>query len=97
MDEDYEVAKGDNTLRDRIGAIEGVDRPQTLDFLPTKTLLLVQKTPDVARMVVGMDVTTVQWESKGGMELNFKVMAIMVPQLRADFNSNTGIVHGTHS
>jgi hypothetical protein len=27
------------------------------------------------------------------MELNFKVMAILVPQLRADFNSNTGIVH----
>jgi len=97
MDEDYEVAKGDNTLRDRIGAIEGIDRPVTLDFLPANTLILVQKTADVARMVVGMDVTTVQWETKGGMELNFKVMAIMVPQLRADFNSNTGIVHGTHA
>ena len=96
MDEDYETAKGDNTLRDRIGAIEGIDRPATLDFLPTNTLLLVQKTSDVARMVVGMDVTTVQWETKGGMELNFKVMAIMVPQLRSDFNSNTGIVHGSH-
>jgi hypothetical protein len=28
------------------------------------------------------------------MMLNFKVMAILVPQLRADFNGNTGIVHG---
>lgn len=97
MDEDYSSSKGDNTLRDRIGNIEGIDRPATLDFLPAKTLVLVQKTSDVARMVVGMDVTTVQWETKGGMELNFKVMAIMVPQLRADFNSNTGIVHGTHA
>jgi uncharacterized linocin/CFP29 family protein len=97
MDEDYSSSKGDNTLRDRIGNIEGVDRPSTLDFLPANTLVLVQKTADVARMVVGMDVTTVQWETKGGMELNFKVMAILVPQLRADFNSNTGIVHGTHA
>lgn len=97
MDEDYSASKGDNTLRDRIGAIEGIERPVTLDFLPTKTLLLVQKTADVARMVVGMDVTTVQWETLGGMQLNFKVMAILVPQLRADINSNTGIVHGTHA
>ena len=97
MDEDYLAAKGDNTLRDRISAIEGIDRPATLDFLPTKTLLLVQKTSDVARMVVGMDVTTVQWETLGGMQLNFKVMAILVPQLRSDINSNTGIVHGTHA
>jgi hypothetical protein len=28
------------------------------------------------------------------MQLNFKVMAIMVPQLRSDFNGNTGIVYG---
>jgi hypothetical protein len=42
-----------------------------------------------------MDVTTVQWDEKGGMKKNFKIMAIIVPQLRADQNSNTGIVHGT--
>jgi hypothetical protein len=46
-------------------------------------------------MVIGMDVTTVQWETHGGMRLNFKVMAIMVPQLRSDFNGNAGIVHGS--
>jgi len=97
MDEDYEVAKGDNTLRDRIGAIEGIDRPKTLDFLPANTLLLVQKSSDVVREVIGMDITTVQWETKGGMELHFKVMGIMIPQLRKDFNGNTGIVHGTHA
>jgi hypothetical protein len=39
--------------------------------------------------------TTVQWEEQGGLLLNFKIMAIMVPQLRADHNGNTGIVHGT--
>jgi len=97
MDEDYSTAKGDNTLRDRIEKIEGIDRPVTLDYLPAKTLLLVQKTGDVARAVVGMDITTAQWESQGGLELNYKVMAILLPQVRADHNSNTGIVHGTHA
>jgi len=97
LDSDYSTAKGGNTLRDRIAAIEGVDRPITLDYLPTKTLFLVEKTSDVIRAVTGMGITTVQWESEGGLQLNYKVMAIMVPQLRADQYGNTGIVHGTYT
>ena len=54
-------------------------------------------TPDVCRAVNGMDITTVQWESSGGMRINFKVMAIQVPQLFTDYNRRTGIVHGTFS
>jgi hypothetical protein len=58
-------------------------------------ILIVQMTPDVCRAVNGMDITTVQWETLGGMQLNFKVMAIQVPQLRADFYGNCGILHMT--
>ncbi len=29
-----------------------------------------------------LDVTTIQWESVGGMQLNFKVMSICVPGLK---------------
>ena len=61
------------------------------------TMLFVQMTPDVARAVNGMDITTVQWEDHGGFRQNFKVMAMLVPQIRADFNGNTGIVHATTS
>ena len=69
-----------------------------LDFLKPAdshayTLLLVQMTPDVARAVVGMDMTVVQWPSMGGLRLNFKVMSIQVPQLRADYNGQCGIMH----
>jgi hypothetical protein len=59
----------------------------------TFEMVMVQMTSDVARAVVGMDVTTVQWETMGGMQLNFKVMCILVPQLRYDQNGNTGIIH----
>lgn len=65
--------------------------------LKTYRLLMVQMTPDVARAVNGMDITTVQWETKGGMQLNFKVMAIQVPQLRADAYGNVGICDATNS
>lgn len=96
LDADYSTAYPSITLRDRLERIEGVDRAMTLDYLPANTMVLVQKTPDVLREVVGMEFMTVQWESHGGLMLNFKVMGIMVPQLRKDFYGNTGIVHGSY-
>jgi uncharacterized linocin/CFP29 family protein len=96
LDDDYSPNKGDNTLRQRLQAINGIQDVRTADFLgDTWDLFLVQMTSDVVRMVVGMDITTVQWETMGGMQVHFKVMAILVPQLRADANGNTGIVHGS--
>jgi hypothetical protein len=61
------------------------------------SLLFIQQTPDVARAVNGMDITTLQWPSVGGMRLNFKCMAIQVPQLRADQYGNCGILQATTS
>jgi hypothetical protein len=107
MDHDYAFINGTNwatnpsmTLRDRLRRIDGISDVRRLDFWTPASafqLLLVQMTSEVARAVVGMDITTVQWETKGGLQTNFKVMAIMVPQLRADNAGNCGIVHGTTS
>lgn len=95
MDDDYR-ANDSRTLRQRLRAIDAIQDVRRLDFLTsTFTLLLVQMTSEVARAVVGMDLVTVQWPTKGGMQMNFKVMAIMVPQLRSDYYGNMGMVHGT--
>ena len=92
------------TLRQRLQGIEGIQGVRRLDFwTDTTALLLVQMTSDVVRAVNGMSITTVQWETKGGMQLNFKVMAIMVPQIRSLFigtdqtnaAAKCGIVHAT--
>lgn len=98
MDGDYALAGGNNpnqTLLERLKKINGITDVKPADFLTGTTLLLVQQTSDVARVVVGMDITTLQWESHGGMQLNFKVMAIIVPQLRQDYSNQCGIVHGS--
>lgn len=99
LDNDYARLGGNNanmTLRDRIRAIDGIIDVRRLDFLTsTFTMIMVQMTPDVARAINGLDLTTVQWEEKGGMQLQFKVMCIQVPQLRYDYNGNSGIMHGT--
>ena len=97
LDDEFK-ANSDRSLRERLLALDGINDIRTLDFLTTdNVVILVQMTPDVARAVSGMDLTTVQWESVGGMRLNFKVMAIQVPQIRSDYNGNCGIAHGTTS
>lgn len=104
MDNDYILTGGNvatQTLRNRLRQIETIQDVRRLDFLKSTTnpftLLLIQMTSDVARAVNGMDITTVQWESKGGMKISFKVMAIQVPQLRADYYGQCGILHATTS
>ena len=95
FDEDYKPTYNDMTLRQRLREIDGIMDCRTVDYIPDQSLIMVQMTTDVVRMVIGMDITTVQWESHGGWQLNFKVICCMVPQLRTDFYSNTGIVHGS--
>jgi len=85
------------TLRSRLLQIDGIQDIRRLDFLTSDfQVIFVQMTSDVARAVVGMDITTIQWDSMGGLRKNFKVMSIMVPQLRADFSDNCGILHASH-
>jgi hypothetical protein len=96
LDGDFSTTKGDQTLRQRILAIEDITAIRTLDFLPTTQwqCALMEMSSETTRMVVGMEIQTVQWESMGGLMKHFKVMCLQVPQFRADTAGNTGIAHG---
>ena len=95
LDMDYSDAKGDNTLRERILRTRGIQSIDSLDYMPRFDIILIQMDPRVARAVIAMPLTTLQWEQQGGMEIRLKVMTIMVPQFRADFYGGTGLVHGS--
>lgn len=99
MDNDYYVTSTGApyiTLRERLKKIQGIEDVKRADFLTQDyQLIMVQHTADVARMVVGLPITTVQWPEKGGLEQCFKILCIIVPQLRSDYNGNCGILHAT--
>lgn len=97
LDEDYSEAKGDNTLRQRIAAINNISSVRDADYLSNNEVIMVEQNTDTVRAVIGLDFTTVQWESRGGLALHFLIMAIMMVQLRSDMFGNTGICHGTAS
>lgn len=98
-------AESDKTIRSRVLEIDGISDVRRLDYLTSDKVLLVQMDTDTVQAVNGMEVTTVQWDTKGGMQLNFKVMAIQVPYIKSRYlgpttsgrSEVTGIVVGSTS
>lgn len=92
LDDNY-VANYPTTIRQRILQIAGIEDVKVSDKMTAAHVLLVEMQATTARMVVGLDITTIEWEMEGGMLLKYKVMAIMVPQIRTDtYTSKTGVV-----
>lgn len=92
LDNDYDTTRG-NTIRQRIMAIEGIKAVKVADTLATGNVLFVQMTSDVVRLVRGMGLQNIEWQTEGGMVHKYKVMTIQVPQIRADQEEHCGIVH----
>jgi len=93
--DDYK-ANSDRTILERIKAIPGiidVKASASLSGGASGECLLVQMTKDVVDIVDGFGPTMVQWDTHGGMQIRFKVMAIMIPRIKATANSQSGIVH----
>jgi len=59
----------------------------------TDEAVLVQMDRSTVDLAVGQDITTIEWSTRGGMSMHFKVMAAMVPRLKADANGNMGLCH----
>lgn len=94
LDSDYSTSGGSTqTIRERILKISGILDVRVVDMMPADNLLLVQMTSDVVRLVRGMSIQNIEWATEGGMITKYKVMTIQVPQIRADQNGKSGIVH----
>ncbi len=86
------------TLRERLMEIEGITDIRRLDRLTSGyQMILVQMGSDTAQLINGMDINTIQWETRGGNLLMFRTWAIQVPLLFRDYDGDTAIVHGTTS
>jgi uncharacterized linocin/CFP29 family protein len=94
LDEDY-AANYPKTVRNRLLEIQGIQDIKVADRLTADNVVLVQMTSDVVRLVNGMAINTLQWDEQGGLVVNFKIMCIKVPQIRATQSGKCGIVHGT--
>ena len=93
LDESYDTQTPGTTIRERILKVAGISGIRVVDFLTANNVLLVQMTNDVVRLVRGMGLQNVEWQTEGGMITKYKVMTIQVPQVRSDANNRSGVVH----
>lgn len=86
------------TVRERLMEIEGLSDIRRLDFLTSGyQLLLMQQGADVAEMIDGMGISTIQWTGKGGFKQYIEVIAIQNVLWRSPSNGIAGLIHGTTS
>lgn len=93
LDADYDTQTPGTTIRERIMKIDGITGIKVIDTLAAHNVLMVQMTPDVVRLVKGMAIQNVEWQTEGRFINKYKVMTIQVPQIRSDYNERSGIVH----
>lgn len=80
-------------ITDEMSEVDNVIRSQ---YLPNGEAILfkpVSSVFDLARDPAGIQ--NVQWESHGGFENRFKVMAIQAPRVKSTYNGNSGLLHIT--
>jgi uncharacterized linocin/CFP29 family protein len=92
MDADY-VSGYPKTTRSRILEVEGIEFVKVSDYLTASNIVMFELQPETVEAVIGLNPMMVEWEGQGGLELNFKILAIIVPRLRADQADRSGIMH----
>jgi hypothetical protein len=101
LDDDYvSTTAGQTTtvtLRERILKVPSFSAIRELDELTGWDILIIQMETQTVREVIGMEFTPVNWEEQGGQVLQGRVIGIMVPQIRSDYDGNCGIAHGNTS
>ena len=93
LDGDYDATTPGTTIRERILKISGIKGIKIIDTLPANNVLMVQMSTDVVRLVRGMGIQNVQWQTEGQTITKYKVMTIQVPQVRSDKDGNSGVTH----
>lgn len=95
LDGDYVTAAPQNTIRERLLKIDGLESIIVADMMPATKVALVQMTSDVVDIVVGQMPTIIPWTSLDGFMINNLIMGIMIPRFRSDQKGQSGIVVGT--
>jgi uncharacterized linocin/CFP29 family protein len=95
LDNDYVSAAPQNTIRERLLKLDGLQAIRTADMMPATKVVIVQMTSDVIDLVVGQQPTVIPWTSLDGFVFHNMVMGILIPRVRSDYNAASGVCVGT--
>jgi hypothetical protein len=84
------------SIRNRMLNLPGLLGIRVSSFLANDNALLIEMTSDTVVLINGMEIRAVAWEPPGtpNWDHKFKVLAISVPMMIADYKGQCGIIHG---
>ena len=91
----YSDGSGDSVLNRIEDQFPEIDEIKKLHELDESEVVMVQLTSDVIDLAVAETPESVEWDSPGGFQVNFKVMAAWAPRIKSDYNGKTGIARVT--
>lgn len=86
-----DTTAGGISYLDILKSMPGIADVKPSDALANGYLCLVQMTSDVVSLATAVDIMAVEWDSHGGAQKNFKVMAAIAPRMMADYAGRCGI------
>lgn len=92
LQDDYK-ANSDRTIAERIAALDGLSFVRPTTFLAANNAVMLQLSSDVVDVIDGMQPRLLQWDTHGGLSVNFKVMSIILPRMRSDILTQSGVAH----
>lgn len=94
LDDDFAPGTSDDrTIRERLMQLSGLREIKVADRQANHNVVLVQMAPEVVDIAIAQDITTVQWQTMGMLQEQFKTMAVWSPRIKSDFDGRSGVVH----
>ncbi len=91
----YTDGSGESAFQRVLRGIPQISTIKPSDTLTAGSVLLIQMSSEVVDLAVAQDISTIEWNTMGGLVRHFKVWAVMAPRVKNDANSASGIVHYT--
>jgi len=83
----------EGTFLDRILAYPQIAAVRQSSKLLPAEVVMVEMKRGVVDLVIGQDITNVEWTSRGGLQQHNVIMTAAVPRFKYDDNGNCGILH----
>lgn len=86
-------ANGSDTVLERLLAYPEISAVKSSSQVASGSAALIHMVPETIQLAIGEDVKVVEWNTQGGMRVNFKVLAACAPIIKSDANGNCGICY----
>lgn len=81
------------TVKARLEQLDQISKITVSDSIPNGDLVLIQMEVNTIDLAIAQQLITIEWDERGGLNHNYKILAALAPRIKPDANGELGIVH----